>query len=330
MNFRVSDFTQELEKEWDQIVVQKRLPLSYSFSAINYLAKARNKINLSFLAIGDNAICMVPILLSQGNLEPSMETLLNDSQLLPVIDSNIGIESMEEIFKILESRLIRYKIKIDQINFEVRRWCSYHQDNLMQNCVMENSLNTISDLDIDLVVNFCNSNSLIMRRNHIRSERRSVSLGDTVLIHSSKTDEVELEGAFARFVDCFEIRTSQPTSSELNSLMFEMLISGNATLFESMNRGRSKSFLFCDSNGVFARGWRQVNSTTAANNENPRVLLEKTAIEYFRSEGYCAYHLGEIINHSGENNPKLASINHFKLGFNPQQQRRLLVQLNAF
>lgn len=326
MNLEFISFSPDIEHTWDNFVAEHKLPLSYSYSALLYLATANNQQNLSFLAMRKGVMALVPILLSNNFTQDGKSPDRIDTQLYPYIDLTVPHEdkraTIEHLFQILDLNGASKR----STTFEIRCWCRSHSgfsalNKEFENFEIEEGLNT------DLVINFCTSDELTLRRNHLRSERRSVQLGDNVLIHDSKTDLLQLELAFKRFIDCFERKTSRKSAENLNRLMFNMLRDGKGYLFESRNRDLSKSFLFCDANGVFARGWRQVNSLEIAKNENPRVLLEKTAIEFFRKEGYCSYHIGEIIQSSDALDSKLESIVHFKLGFNPIRLGRTNVQI---
>ena len=326
MNLEFISFSPEIEHTWDNFVSENKLPLTYSYSALLYLATANNQQNLSFLAMRKGVVALVPILLSNNFTQDDKSLDRIETQLYPYIDLAAPHEdkrvTLEHLFQVLDLN----GVLESRTTFEIRCWCRSHSgfsapNKEFKNFEIEEGLNT------DLVINFCSSDGLHLRRNHLRSERRSVQLGDNVLIYDSETDLLQLELAFQRFIDCFERKTSLKSPDDLNRLMFNMLRDGKGYLFESRNRDLSKSFLFCDANGVFARGWRQVNSLDIVKNENPRVLLEKTAIEFFRKLGYCSYHIGEIIQSSGALDSKLESITHFKLGFNPIRLGRTNVQI---
>jgi len=268
------DFKQEIEDLWDQQVRVRKLPLNYSYSALNYLAKANNKLNLSFLAVDQNKVALVPILIPNQILNSNGRDYQFEPQMFPYIDSHMDSELNKEVIRNLGIRLAQSGLKETQISFEVRNWCIDQERSVLLDSHVGNRAKVLSDLDLDLVVNLSDSQPLTLRRNHMRSERNSINQGDRILIHSSISGAGVLDNAFQRFVDCFEETTARTSSDILNEMMFEMIIRDKAVLFESQNRDSAKSFLYCDSNGVFARGWRQVNSLELSKNENPRVLLE--------------------------------------------------------
>lgn len=328
MKLEFISFSPDIETMWDNFVAEHKLPLTYSYSALIYLATANNLKNLSFLAVRNGVVALIPILLSDKFTQDEKSINHIKYQLYPYIDLNVHFEDKNVIIEHYLQVIGLNGASKKGISFEIRCWCSIHSGFSAPNLEFKN-FELEEGLNLDLLINFCTSDGLILRRNHLRNERRSVQLGDYVSVYHSKTDLLQLELAFQRFVDCFESKTSRKSPADLNRIMFNMLRNGKGYLFESRNRNFSKSFLFCDANGVFARGWRQVNSLNIAKNENPRVLLEKTAIEFFQKKGYCSYLIGEIIQNSDALDSKLASINHFKLGFNPIRMVRTNVQISA-
>jgi hypothetical protein len=327
IDLEILDLNVSLLKQWDEIVHSNYLPLNYSSGSLSYFSDRLGVENLSFLGRTKDALGIIPILINRHSSSTSTSKFSHTTQLTPFLHSQFSAEQLKIIVQEIRVRLEKMGAPALEMHFELEEWCPAHQKLYLATLKNGSVFREVEGFGQSLVINFCTTNQLNLRRNHIRSLKKSIQLGDLISVHSAHSKIQELENSFKRFVLCFESSTGRKEPESLNLHMLHMLRNGTAYLFESRNGDFSKSFLYCDANGVYARGWRQVNAVGVSRTENPRVLLEKFAIEFFRDLGYCSYHIGEISR--TESDEKLDSINHFKLGFSPSVFTRRIFILNG-
>ena len=99
--------------------------------------------------------------------------------------------------------------------------------------------------------------------------------------------------------------------------MKDMIYTGNAILFIARDSQRNLSYLYCDFNSTFARGWSQANINDLELNQFPRHQLEFEAMEFFKKLGIGYYHLGVEELATSDLSLKEVNIQEFKLRFHP-------------
>jgi lipid II:glycine glycyltransferase (peptidoglycan interpeptide bridge formation enzyme) len=157
-----------------------------------------------------------------------------------------------------------------------------------------------------------------LSRNHKRTIKNSIEMDQNIIQVSSLTPEVELNFYFNKYRDLHILVSGRETRPiESFEFMKTLIRTDTSKLFVSISQGEPISFLYCDSNREYARGWSQVTKPNLGKKIFPRTLLEWTAIQAYKAEGRSVYHLGTHEKKSSDLISESLGFQEFKRRFGP-------------
>jgi hypothetical protein len=175
----------------------------------------------------------------------------------------------------------------------------------------------------ELVINLRNSEeSLFSRlsRNHKRTIKSSLEMGMRIKTVSSLSSELEISNYFHEYKRLHTFVAGKQTRPDASfEFMQELITRGISRLFVSILNEKNISFLYCDSYGIYARGWSQVTRPNLQKKCFPRTLLEWNAILLFKEENRLAYHLGTITSELKFAGDKMSGFDDYKRRFHPSE-----------
>lgn len=329
--FAFRHFSNEDSVFWNSIVIKNSLPLNYSHEFLSYKSLSSDILNLSFTVEVNGNFTLVPLLIPKAlaglRERPSKRMRL----LAPHFDSRT---TQSDVFMVLEyMKKILAENGFDRRNilFETQFWltnpkCS-ENDFLIKN--IDKNINFSKSGNLDLIIDLSQYSILTLRRNHVRSIKKSIANGEFVELVNQNSNFYDIENAFEAFTSAFASKSRVQDSISESDFIKRMIYNGSGCLFVSRVRNRRLGFLFCDFNEIYARGWRQVNSAELLPGEFPRTFLEFEALKYFSQMGCKTYQIGEILHEfESESSSKIQSILQFKLGFNPIQNKRFFLNFD--
>lgn len=157
-----------------------------------------------------------------------------------------------------------------------------------------------------------------LSRNHKRTIKNSIEMGHQVFQISSESSQSDIDFYFNQYRK-MHIQVSGRETRPIESFEFmkKLIYRGVSMLFVSMFQGEPISFLYCDSNREYSRGWSQVSKPNLGTKNFPRTLLEWTAIQTYKAKGRTVYHLGVHEKGSFDSITELQGFVEFKRRFGP-------------
>ena len=171
----------------------------------------------------------------------------------------------------------------------------------------------------ELIINLndsCDNLYERLARNHKRTIKRSIDMGQTIVQVDSNSSEDLVSRLFLAYMgQHLKAAGKFRRPDESYGYMEKLIRLGISKLFVSMYQNEPISYLYCDSRRLFARGWSQVTNVNLEKNIFPRTLLEWSAIKTYKAEGKSIYHLGSLMQPFAAG--KIPGFEEFKRRFNP-------------
>ena len=309
---------------WDQICDDFSTTLNHYSYFLDYLEISFNSKNCSYVVlVNGEPVVLVPFFEPfDSNLGP--ELILNgEPYSSPVLVCNLDNDDKIEILRIIRLNCERVFQKWNQkTKYVSSAWSILESEKGTYALDLLESLETAETIRMDLLVDLSvGADTLInsMSRSHFRTYNRSIKSGHSVIAVDHKATPKQIEEYFSSYQMAHFVaagRATRPQSSF--DFMKELILLGRGVLFVCRSSNRNLSYLFCDYNDTFSRGWSQANSDHLQPGEFPRVITELNAMLYFMQKGVQVYHLGiQEITLNPTND--LEGILEFKRRFHPVQ-----------
>ena len=292
---------------WSNLLTQANANLNYEPYFIEYQILSYNLENLSGVVFFGS----IPVAIYVAYLEAKGNSISSYS--LPPIfltESNLDKEKSNklylEIYNLFDS--------LDEYVINNKRLISWIPVTQIQG-KKESQGERMSELIIKLNDSYDNLYKKLAR-NHKRTIKRSIDMGQTVVqVNSNSSDDLISSLFLAYMGQHIKAAGRFRRPDESYAYMEKLIRLGISKLFVSMYQNEPISYLYCDSRRAFARGWSQVTNANLEKNIFPRTLLEWSAIKTYKAEGKSIYHLGSLIQPFTAG--KILGFEEFKRRFNP-------------
>jgi len=299
------------KSNWDRFSAIYSPSLNYSSFYLDYLTITYDVVNLSqVVLINETPVGLVPVFLQVSNL-------LSSGSLPPApVPYRIPIaESAKFEWSKLNTLLVGH-------SFEKSSWITDWSGifpHARQSLEFSNLVLNLKEFD--------ELKYQSISRNHKRTILKSISMGQVTLIIDSSSTKEDQDYYFSQYRSAHQVAAGRQTRNNQSfNHMLEGIRNGNAKLFVALNERRLLSFLYCDFNRQFARGWSQANRSDLQPGEFPRAQLEFDAIVHFKKMGINAYHIGTRVLDPSNLTEKEKNINEFKLKFHPTEIKASMIK----
>jgi len=309
VNLRFTPFDEVNDETWASLLLRSRSTLNYEAYFIDYqLLSYPLRSHCGLVHSGASPIGLYVVYSSQYDGSVSPESLP------PVyFSNNLEIRTLSDNF---------YSKQFGELN-DLRNFLlknskrvSWLVEKLPDRVNLENHKETI-----DLVIDLRESEEELlsrMSRSHRRTIRDSLLMRQEIFTITSDSPKEYIQANFHSYRTMHSLVAGRETRPvESFNYMEDLIRKGVSKLFVSSLNSSPISYLYCDSNRQFARGWSQVTKPGLDGGIFPRTLLEWTAIKSYKREGRLTYHLGTIQGKEKNSEATPLGFEEYKRRFHP-------------